>query len=110
MKKSVLIGIISIVALVAMTAAVGLQDDTVTYDTKLGKVTFPHKAHVDRGTTCKTCHHTLAADTDTPDKKCLDCHTEDSEVKPKDAYHKTCVECHKTGKAGPTKCKECHVK
>lgn len=110
MKKTVLIGLISILALVALTAAVGLQDDVVKYESKLGTVTFNHKAHVDMGTTCKTCHHTLAEDTGTPDKKCTECHTGDSDVKVKDAYHKACQGCHKEQKAGPTKCKECHVK
>ena len=110
MKKSILVGIISIVALVAMTAAVGLQDDIYTYEGKLGKVTFDHKAHVELGGTCKSCHHTLAEDNGMPEKKCMDCHTTDSDVKAKDAYHKNCIDCHKTEKAGPIKCKECHVK
>jgi hypothetical protein len=117
MKNKVIIVLLGIFVLAGLTAAV--VDDVPETITLKGKkkaaVEFPHKAHIDAGYTCKSCHHTLENDTDTPEKGCSACHTADSDVNAMKAFHGNCVDCHKTEKKEnkaevPTKCKECHVK
>lgn len=86
-------------------------------DAKLAPVTFPHATHAEKlNLDCKTCHH-KEADLQNV-QVCTSCHLV-KEAKAgaaiaKDAYHKTCVECHKKelaqGKKTPTKCAECHKK
>ncbi len=82
-------------------------------------VTFPHKAHVER-VACDTCHHAqkgLTANAAVEVKPCSACHLDPQ--KPdvpsmremslsKNPFHKLCIDCHKTGGKGPTKCAECH--
>ena len=87
-----------IVALVAAFAFAGtaVAADTMTFDTKNGKVTFNHKGHQEKLKDCKLCHES------------------DKGGKiagwGKDKAHATCKKCHEEKKAGPTKCAECHVK
>ncbi|NIS62525.1 MAG: hypothetical protein GTO13_18025 [Proteobacteria bacterium] len=83
-----------------------------TTDTYQG-VQFTHKKHVDSVKDCKKCHHTYK-EGETP-QKCGSCHTKDSKVTAKTAYHNTCRKCHsdlkKAGQAtGPTLCTKCHAK
>lgn len=116
MKKNIMVVLLGIMVLVAFTAALSDVPDNMTLQgKKKGPVAFPHKAHVDAGMTCKSCHHTVAGDMDSPEKGCHDCHTETSEVKVMKAFHNNCNTCHKkTNKAEgtklPTKCNECHAK
>jgi hypothetical protein len=108
------------------SASPEIPDDkaVITFDTKMGTVTFNHKLHATvRGIECQSCHHTLKEGE--PVKPCSDCHKKSkSKVegfsvmapKTKDAFHDKCKGCHQyTMKelkqpAGPTKCKLCHVK
>ena len=88
------------------TFAIAAGPETVKYESKMGTVTFNHAAHATQINDCGICHHT--------DEKvaCGTCHlakTGDA-PKAKDAYHKQCKGCHKAEKAGPTKCKACHIK
>ncbi len=83
-----------------------------TTDTYKG-VQFEHKKHVDWVKDCKECHHNYKEGA-TP-QKCTGCHTKDSKVTAKTAFHNTCRQCHrdlkKAGKtAGPTLCTKCHAK
>jgi len=83
-----------------------------TTDTYKG-VQFGHKKHVDSVKDCKKCHHNYKEGA-TP-QKCGSCHTKDSKVTAKKAFHDTCRNCHrdlkKAGKAtGPTLCTKCHAK
>ncbi len=76
-------------------------------------VQFGHKKHADVLKDCKKCHHTLKEGEKV--KKCTACHTKDSKVDAKKAFHTTCRGCHramkKEGKAtGPTPCTKCHPK
>lgn len=91
----------------------------IKFDTKMGTVTFPHKAHADKGIKCEACHHTTKAG-ETP-QKCEACHdkaaAKDKAPKLSDAVHTTCWQCHEKTvaagqKSGPVKkdCKVCHVK
>jgi hypothetical protein len=108
-------------------------------DAKRSSVEFPHSTHFDY--TCKTCHHTW--DGETPVLSCTTsgCHdltrsrSEDGKVDPelavrnyKNAFHGSCIGCHKNIKAqnsqieksyslttplqssGPTSCNDCHPK
>ena len=73
-------------------------------------VEFNHKAHAEtRAKACKDCHHKNEAG---KEEKCSACHKAKAEgkvVELKEAFHKTCRDCHKKGK-GPTKCDDCHKK
>lgn len=81
--------------------------DSVTEEGSFGAVTFSHKVHSDPANgACKDCHHMAEA----PVQKCEDCHTADSQVNRKDAYHKKCIDCHKEKAKGPTGCMDCHKK
>ena len=73
---------------------------------------FNHKKHAEAAK-CKECHHTTKEGEKV--QKCVDCHTKDSKVTAKDAFHKNCKDCHrdlkKAGKpTGPTICTKCHAK
>ena len=73
-----------------------------------GPVPFDHKQHVAASKDCKSCHH---ADSPGQEQKCFSCHKEKTVEKTlslKDAYHKKCIDCHKTQGKGPTKCNDCH--
>jgi len=83
-----------------------------TTDTYQG-AQFGHKKHADALKDCQKCHHTTKAGEKA--QKCGDCHTKDSKVTAKTAFHNSCRNCHrdlkKTGKAtGPTLCTKCHAK
>ena len=81
--------------------------ESVTEDGSFGQVTFSHKTHADpANAACKDCHHMGEA----PVQKCESCHTADSQVTRKDAYHKKCIDCHKEKAKGPTGCMDCHKK
>lgn len=77
---------------------------------KKGAVAFDHAKHQGyEGVTCDKCHHTDKGGKAAT--KCSECHAKpDAKVNGKKAFHKTCKDCHKSGKKGPTKCKECHKK
>jgi Class III cytochrome C family len=77
---------------------------------KKAAVQFDHAKHSGmEGVACKKCHH-KTEDGKTPGT-CASCHDKpETKVKTKKAFHKTCKDCHKAKKKGPTKCKECHVK
>lgn len=93
--NKILVAVVAAFAL-AGTAFADAGPASLTFDTKNGKVTFPHKAHQDKLKDCKTCHAT-----DKGGK--IDGWS-------KDKAHGLCKKCHETEKKGPTKCAECHVK
>lgn len=112
-------------ATVAMAKKATEAPESVTINAAQAKqpaVTFPHKAHVDMGVTCETCHHTqkgLTKDSTDEVPTCVSCH-----LNPKDAatpnmaemsmkknpFHMDCINCHKEKAKGPVKCAECHKK
>ncbi|MBZ5639134.1 MAG: cytochrome c family protein [Acidobacteriia bacterium] len=100
-----------------MAADIPADKATIKFDTKMGTVTFPHKAHVDKGAKCEECHHTLKAG-EAP-QACTACHGKEPKgqvPKMMDAAHKLCKGCHEksvaAGKKAPDSknCKSCHVK
>jgi len=68
--------------------------DIVTYQSFQGIVTFPHADHASR-LACSLCHQS-----DPPEKIAVD----------KSFAHGTCRACHQNSGAGPTACRNCHVK
>jgi predicted CXXCH cytochrome family protein len=70
---------------------------SMTFETKNGKVAFPHKSHQDiaKGD-CKACH------ADAKGGKIAGWS--------KDVAHGLCKKCHETEKKGPVKCADCHKK
>jgi hypothetical protein len=89
--------IVAVAAVMFAFAAVAVDapKNPIVLDAKQGKVTFNHSKHA--AAKCETCHVGQA----TPGK---------IGKMEKDAAHKLCQECHKTGGKGPTKCAECHKK
>jgi len=81
---------------VAFAAQAAEPPTSITLTAKPGNITFPHKAHIDRGLKCTECHATM----------------EGGKIEGfgKDKAHGSCVECHKKVAKGPTKCAECHKK
>ncbi len=88
--------IIAAAALTLFTAGLAMAQgpETLTFPTKMGTVTFPHKTHQALG--CTKCHATEQGGK--------------IEGFSKDWAHKTCKGCHEEMKKGPTKCGECHKK
>lgn len=119
-KKGLLV--LTVACFLAGIALVYAQPQDV-YDLKLEGAKFPpvkfsHAKHsTDYKVDCKVCHH-KEADPKVKVQKCVECHdpveVKNGAVKAMDAYHKTCINCHKkeveAGKAAPTKCNECHKK
>jgi hypothetical protein len=116
MKRAFFALLLGLIFILGTTAATIAGPERITLKNSKGDVTFPHKAHQDLGYTCKTCHHTLEGDNDTPTQKCTECHTAESEVSNKDAFHGACTGCHKNYKKehsdtkAPTSCSKCHKK
>jgi hypothetical protein len=85
--------------------------DSITIDKGMQKksaVEFPHKVHAE-AFDCFKCHHTAKAKEDI--KSCFECHGKDASAPSvKDAFHKSCIACHKEQGKGPTKCSACHPK
>jgi hypothetical protein len=84
--------------------------DTIQLSTggKAKAVAFTHKAHVGYAANdCKKCHHTGQ------NAGCKSCHdatgAKGGGKTTKDAFHKQCIDCHKTGGKGPTACMGCHA-
>lgn len=89
----------------------------IEFPSKLGTVSFAHKAHAGlKNVTCRTCHHTYPDQTQSI-QDCHDCHGPEAKDAPKakEAFHLRCRGCHEYtveagDKAGPLKCKLCHLK
>ena len=80
--------------------------DSVTHEGgSFGKVTWSHSGHA-ASAGCKDCHHMG----ESPVQKCNSCHTADATLDAKAAYHKNCIDCHKSKEQGPTGCMDCHKK
>jgi len=117
-------GVIGFV-LVATIALAG-PPDMVKIDQAANKkpgVEFNHKAHMERVESCDTCHHMdkgLTADSDLSKvQACSACHLKPEAADTpdmtqmsmkKNPFHMLCIDCHKTGGKGPTKCNDCHKK
>ncbi|PLX79369.1 MAG: cytochrome C [Desulfuromonas sp.] len=76
------------------SAKQAVSPETVVLEASYGNVTFTHGAHAE-SYDCTVCHGDGA-----PASFDLD----------KATAHALCKDCHKQEGAGPTSCKECHVK
>jgi hypothetical protein len=106
MKKFIIVAFVVSLAFLPASLLAQTPPDSVTESGSFGNVTFSHKDHVATIGDCKQCHH----QGESPVQKCEACHTADSKVAKKDAYHKNCTECHKSKGKGPTGCMDCHKK
>jgi c(7)-type cytochrome triheme protein len=83
--------------------------DKLTFQAKLGNITFNHAEHVKRaGNDCKACHDKLFQESAT-----APLNFKQGMHKPEEAAHTSCGFCHAPGgKAFETKgnCGKCHVK
>jgi len=123
LRKS-LFGLITLLALtgiIVMAAEIPADKEVLTFDSKLGKVTFKHAEHAGRIGDCTTCHHKVEGDA--VPQACSACHMpkeiKDEAPKLKTAVHDNCQGCHQEKldageEAGPVKgakeCKKCHIK
>lgn len=82
--------------LFATGIALAAGSETLTFPTKMGTVTFPHKMHQEMLKDCKKCHASDAGGK--------------IEGFSKEWAHKTCKGCHADMNKGPTKCGDCHKK
>ena len=85
-------------------------DLTLDQEGSRGLVYFPHPIHVEAvdgesgHENCRTCHHTMTSDGETP-VACRDCHKlETTAIAPdrKAAFHGSCQACHKDLGVEPT--------
>ena len=111
--------------------ALWAQPDTLTLQNptpqKSGRppVPFPHSRHIERGLSCKECHHRYDQGKNVLDEgeleegkpgiRCQECHGPKVRPDLQTAFHKQCLDCHQTykkegKKTGPLFCGECHVK
>lgn len=109
---------LGLLAVVALSATAVEMADTMILAAEGGvdtPVTFEHRLHaMDRGIPCIDCHHNMAT-AGTP--KCAPgCHTlagQGDVIKLEQAFHDSCLGCHKSppkGKSPPIECVQCHVK
>ncbi|GBC59714.1 hypothetical protein DENIS_0655 [Desulfonema ishimotonii] len=84
---------------------------------------FPHDKHMEVVDDCKACHHRYdenggnVVEEDELDggdaMRCRTCHTEDASVNAREAFHRMCIQCHRTvekseNPSGPRTCGGCH--
>ena len=108
------------------------QSDMMILDTSRGlsgkkrpPVSFPHNLHVEKGLSCKDCHHLYEKGGNVLDEsnltegnkeiRCSFCHGSKSRFNLEQAYHGQCMGCHKKPlkeqkKALPRYCGGCHVR
>jgi len=103
-----------------------ILNDPATAVRQRPEVVFPHDVHMD-GNECLTCHHQYEdgenvldegnLEEGNPEIKCSFCHTDQSDVDLRTAFHRQCMGCHiNTRKAGadekkafgPEMCGSCH--
>jgi len=114
--RALLTGLLLTCSLLLMGKAVRMAETMViqTEGTETGAVTFEHHKHaMERGIACTDCHHNMA-EVGTP--RCNSCHTltQTGEARNlEQAYHDSCLGCHKEppkGTTPPVECEQCHKK
>ncbi len=127
--KRTLITVLSCLALVTMFYLPNLQATEAPADMTIkpiegmkatkSPVAFSHKAHA--ATDCKVCHHKWDGSGEVKGCAAEGCHTDAVDKKGEHSFYRafhdmkspnSCLGCHKAnkGKAGPTKCNDCHPK
>lgn len=106
MKKlfALLIAVSLVSAAATLVIAASNAPEQVTFTPKIGTVTFNHAQHT-AAADCAACHHTGEY------VSCSSCHGVQTNIAgSKDAFHASCIDCHKETKQGPTGCRDCHTK
>jgi len=117
---------------VLLATSLMAQSDMMILDSSRGLsgkkrplVPFPHNLHVEKGLSCKDCHHLYKKGENVLDEsnltegnkeiRCSFCHGSKSRFNLEQAYHGQCMGCHKKPlkeqkKAPPRYCGGCHVR
>ena len=117
---------------VLLATSLMAQSDMMILDSSRGLsgkkrplVPFPHNLHVEKGLSCKDCHHLYKKGENVLDEsnltegnkeiRCSSCHGSKSRLNFEQAYHGQCMGCHKKPlkeqkKAPPRYCGGCHVR
>ena len=125
-------GFITITLTLITTSSLMAQSDSMLLDSSGGlrgkkrpTVNFPHNLHVEKGLSCKDCHHLYEKGENVLDEskltegnkeiRCSTCHGPKSRLNLERAYHGQCISCHKKPlkdqKKIPTRyCGGCHVR
>ena len=115
MKRTLFLLLIITTALIIISAGKNsdMKEIIILHGEKNGDVSFHHLNHTQLpNVKCTDCHHKF----EQPDnyQSCRSCHGIKTDIaKPVKAFHKVCLECHRTKKDNPKtprKCKDCHSK
>lgn len=115
MRRYILVLISFMTSLIIISAAkdTAVKEIIIIRGEKKGDVSFNHLHHTQLpDVKCTDCHHKF----EKPDnyQSCRKCHGIKTDIaKPVKAFHKVCMECHRTKKDNPKtpkKCKDCHIK
>lgn len=130
-QKRFLIGLTGVVFFLFFGQTLWAQPDTMMLKSssfskrERAPVSFPHNRHMEGGLSCKECHHrydqgkNVLDETEleegAPGIRCQECHGSKVRLDLKTAFHRQCLDCHRTNKkegkkTGPLFCGECHVK
>jgi c(7)-type cytochrome triheme protein len=130
-KKRRLISLTVTVFFLLFGQALWAQPDTVMLNSssfskrERTPVSFPHNRHMEGGLSCKECHHRYVQGKNVLDEaeleegkpgiRCQECHGPKGRPDLQTAFHRQCLDCHRTNKkegkkTGPFFCGECHVK
>ena len=107
--------------LYAQEAEIYIEDASVDKTNGRSAVYFPHESHMEI-LDCLDCHHdyqngenVLEEDDLEEDgfSRCANCHTNKASIELKKAYHRQCINCHRTVHKKedlnlPITCKDCH--
>ena len=106
--KTLTVFFLCLALLVTLSAIAADAPDKIEFQAKMGKVTFDHKAHVERaGGKCEACHDKLFPQSRAPINFKAGMH------RPAEQKKESCGGCHHAGGAAfETKgnCNKCHVK
>mgnify|MGYP000361040682 CR=1 FL=1 len=131
-EKGCWVGVVLITFLLIAGPPLGAQSDRMVLDASKGRSTkkrppvdFPHLLHVEKGLSCKDCHHLYEKGENVLDEsklvegneeiRCSTCHGPTSRLHLEQAYHRQCMGCHRkplkeSKKAPPRYCGGCHVR
>jgi c(7)-type cytochrome triheme protein len=96
---------------------------TLSGEKTRGPVEFTHDDHMS-SFDCLDCHHVMkngknvldesVLEEGNPDILCGSCHTDETKISKREAFHYQCIRCHDSQRftkepTGPTLCGECHI-
>jgi DNA-directed RNA polymerase subunit RPC12/RpoP len=110
-----------IAGLYAQEAEIYIEDASVDKTNGRSAVYFPHERHMEL-LDCLDCHHDYQKGENVLEEedleedglsRCTNCHTNKASIELKKAYHRQCMNCHRTINKNeernlPITCKDCH--